>query len=173
MITQSQKEIDTEFWYLLASKPKQEQRAVENLRNQEIIAYSPLLKVEKLVKGRRQIVIEPMFAGYVFVKINPNNPNWHRIRSTRGVRDWVKFSGEPAKISQEVIDSLSITEEQENENVKSLLEFGAQVKIEKGPFQGLNGIFEASEGELRSIILIEFLGKRNRIIVGNEQISVE
>jgi len=35
--------MDTRAWYLLYTKPRQEQRAVENLKRQGYIAYLPLI----------------------------------------------------------------------------------------------------------------------------------
>ncbi len=158
-------------WYLLASKPKQEERAVENLLNQSINAFTPKIKVEKLKQGRKIIKDEPLFMGYLFVQLSTQDPNWHKIRSTRGVRDWVRFSGVPATLNNKTVEAFIETTQSDNNSVQELMNKGDKVQIESGPFKGLSGIFECNDGEMRSMILIEFLGSTSRISIENEQIS--
>lgn len=159
-------------WYLVTSKPKQEVRAVENLANQGIESFTPLIDMEKIIKGKRQIKSEAMFTGYVFVKISPEDPSWASVRSTRGVRDWVKFAGKPAKIPKNLVSALMTEIDQvKSRPVVHSMKAGEPISILKGPFQGLNGIFQAPDGDMRSMIFIEFLGKQNLLSVANEQIS--
>ena len=71
-------------WYLLKTKPRDEQRAVDNLENQGFEAYSP----RALLEDREQI----LFPGYAFLKLTEDNTHaYHKIRSTRGVTELVHF----------------------------------------------------------------------------------
>ncbi len=45
------------LWYAIHAKPKQEQRALENLERQGFEAWLPLITVEKLRRGRLTEVI--------------------------------------------------------------------------------------------------------------------
>lgn len=158
-------------WYLATSKPRQEARAVENLKNQGVTAFSPTIKVEKIRSGKKLIVEECMFTGYVFINLSPEDGSWHKIRSTRGIRDWVRFSGKAAKIPSElVIQLIEQQQSQEEIVIKKSFKPGSKVRILSGPFEGLKGIYLAQNGEQRALILIEFLGKQNRLKLGNEQI---
>ncbi|MGX5201590.1 transcription/translation regulatory transformer protein RfaH [Aliikangiella sp. IMCC44632] len=160
-------------WYLAASKPKQEMRAIENLENQGIKAFTPLIKVEKIRAGKRKIVEEAMFSGYVFINVAPTDGLWHKVKSTRGIRDWVKLAGSAAKVPAELVNSLieGVAKAQQAK-VLSCFKPGDSVVILDGPFKGLNGIFEMPDGEQRSMVLIDFLGKQNRVPVPNEQILI-
>lgn len=163
-----------EDWYLASCKPRQENRALENLGNQGITAFLPTLEVEKVHAGRKQVVSEPLFKGYLFINIQPEDPQWSKIRSTRGIRDWVRFAGKPAKLPKSLIEQLWRQEmEPHSKQVERRFNQGQSIRIMSGPFEGLNGVFESDDGELRSMILIEFLGKTNRISVGNEQIVTD
>jgi len=163
-----------EQWYLIASKPRQELRAVEHLDNQGIVGYCPTVKVEKLRRGKKHIVTEALFTGYLFLRISSDNPLWHKVRSTRGIRDWVRFGGKiaqlPAQLVEELIESSS---DSENEVVINCFEPGAPVRILNGPFAGLKAIFDKPDGESRAILLVEFLGQTNRLNVANEQIITD
>jgi len=161
-------------WYLAASKPRQESRAVENLLNQGINAYSPIMRVEKIRSGKKIIVEEAMFTGYVFINISPEDGLWHKVKSTRGIRDWVRFSGYAAKLPTSLVETLIESEQTSGSHiVKKQFKQGEHVRILSGPFEGLKGIYLSESGEKRSMILIEFLGKENRLKVANEQIVTE
>ena len=161
-------------WYLATSKPRQENRAVENLKNQGIKGYSPVIKLEKVRGGKKQIVEEPMFTGYLFINLSPEDPKWQKVRSTRGVRDWVKFSGSTAKLPQALIDSLIDAENSQLIAFDTIkLQKGDSVRILSGPFEGLNGVFLTDNGEKRAMILVDFLGKQSRLNVAKEQIIGE
>lgn len=159
-------------WYLAASKPRQEVRAVENLGNQQIFAFCPTVKVEKLIRIKKMIVEEALFPGYVFVNVSLTSPFWSKIRSTRGIRDWVKFAGKPAKLPNELVESLvKLGGSPENQAVIRRFGKGEKVRILSGPFIGLSAVFEKDDGEKRSMILVEFLGKKARLAVPNEHIT--
>jgi len=158
-------------WYLAASKPRQELRAAENLSNQNIQCYCPLITVEKISGGKKRLVTEPMFSGYLFIQLSPEDGSWHKVRSTRGVRDWVRFGGTIAKLPAELVSKL-IEQESKLSNSFQQNDFkpGDRVLILSGPFQGLNGVFQAENGQQRSMLLIDFLGQTNRLTIENDQI---
>jgi len=161
-------------WYLATAKPHQEARAVENLENQQIRAFCPTVKVEKLRRGKKQIVTEALFTGYLFVNLSPQHALWHKVRSTRGIRDWVRFAGEIAKVPEKLVTSLfQANIEPERQLVISHFNKGEAVRILSGPFAGLKAIFEKDDGEKRSMILVDFLGQTNRLKVPNEQIITD
>ena len=159
-------------WYLAMSKPRQEKRAIEQLTNQGVTACCPMIQVEKLVRGKRQMVEEPLFTGYLFIQLTEQSAEWGKVRSTRGIRDWVRFGGQVAQAPCAMVQVF--VEAGNNQDchqpVINLFEKGQSVQILTGPFAGLKGIFEKHDGEMRSMILIEFLGKQNRLKLDNEQI---
>ncbi len=160
------------YWYLAASKPKQELRAVKNLTNQDIQAFCPIIKIEKLYRGNKVLVDEALFTGYIFIYLSQQSPLWHKVRSSRGIRDWVKFAGKVAKLPSDLIDSLQkVNLSADNPIIISRFNQGEKVRILSGPFSGLSAIFEKDDGEKRSMILVEFLGQKSRLTVSNDQIT--
>jgi len=161
-------------WYLAATKPRQELRAVEQLTNQGIRAFCPIAQVEKIKQGKRTVIEEALFAGYLFINIALDNPLTSKVRSTRGIRDWVRFAGNIAKVPQDLIEML-INEEKKSENKVVISRFnkGESVRILSGPFVGLKGIYERGDGEARSLVLVEFLGQKNQLKLANEQITTD
>ena len=166
--------IEQNDWYLATAKPRQESRALENLANQDIVAFAPLVEVEKIRSGRRLVVTEALFPGYLFINISPTDGAWQRVRSTRGLRDWVRFSGAPARVPSELVNKLRLeNKQQEGLIVRSTYARGDRVRILEGPFAGLQGVFETANGIERSLILVEFLGKTSHLELANKQISAD
>ena len=160
-------------WYLAATKPKQELRAVENLANQNIKAFCPQIKVEKISRNKKQLLNEVLFKGYIFIQISLDDPLWHKVRSTRGIRDWIRFSGSIASIPTELILELKTNESSEKRIIFNKMNEGDKVRILSGPFEGLEAVFQKDDGDIRAILLLKFLGQSNRLTIEKSQISVD
>jgi transcriptional antiterminator RfaH len=150
-------------WYALQHKPAQGDRALQHLQNQDIACFYPKITVEKIKAGKRTKKLEPLFPGYLFVNLDQTDPVWAKLRSTRGVLRIVGFANKPAAISDEVIqhikDSLDSVAEQGG------IKPGQSVQLNEGPFEGINAIFQAYDGEARAIVLINFMQKQQRVKV--------
>ena len=148
-------------WYAIHSKPRQEERALENLQRQGFEAWLPLLTVEKVLRSKLVQVVEPMFSRYLFIRLDTEQTNWSPIRSTLGVSKLVSFGNRPAVVADELIEALQQLPEQAPQR---LIQPGQQVKIVSGPLRGLEGIYQQPDGELRAMVLIELLNKQHRIV---------
>ena len=148
-------------WYAIHSKPRQEERALENLQRQGFEAWLPLLTVEKVLRSKLVQVVEPMFSRYLFIRLDTEQTNWSPIRSTLGVSKLVSFGNRPAVVADELIEALQQLPEQAPQR---LIQPGHQVKIVSGPLRGLEGIYQQADGELRAMVLIELLNKQHRIV---------
>lgn len=150
-------------WYAIQHKPAQGDRALENLQNQDARCFYPKVTVERIRAGKRTTRLEPLFPGYLFINIDESDPLWSKLRSTRGVLRVVGFGGKPMPVPDEVIayihDGLAAVEEQGG------LKKGEKVHIQGGPFRGVEGIFQAYDGEERAIVLISFMQKQQAVRV--------
>ncbi|PCI73558.1 MAG: transcription/translation regulatory transformer protein RfaH [Gammaproteobacteria bacterium] len=160
-------------WFLAATKPNQEFRAVENLKNQNIHSFCPTIKLEKVKGAKKQIVEEAIFKGYIFIQIALDDSCWHKVRSTRGIRDWIRFAGKVAKIPSDLVLDLINTITSKKIVLLNQMNDGDKVRILSGPFEGLEGVFQKGDGDVRAIILLNFLGKFNRISIDQSQLSLE
>jgi transcriptional antiterminator RfaH len=147
-------------WYAIHSKPRQEERALENLERQGFETWLPMLTVEKVRRGKLAKVVEPMFSRYLFIRLDTEQTNWSPIRSTLGVSKLVSFGNRPAIIEDTLIQALRQLPEREPER---LFQSGQTVKFVAGPLRGLEGIYEQADGELRAMVLVDLLSKHHRI----------
>lgn len=159
-------------WYLIQCRPKQEQRAQEHLQNQGFESFLPRLQAERIKKGKRQHCDEPLFPGYLFIRLDPQTQNWSTIRSTRGVRQLVQFGGHPAEVPQDIITELQQQQQKQTEPAPAL-QAGQKLRITQGPFAQLQAIFENYDGEERVIVLLELLHKQHRLKLNLSDISSE
>lgn len=146
-------------WYLLYCKRGQLQRALEHLERQNVNCLAPSIALEKMVRGKRTTVSEPLFPNYMFVEFDPEIIHTTTISATRGVNNFVRFGNLPATVPSKVIHQLSVYQP-ENVTDPTTPYSGDNVVITDGVFEGLEAIFTEPDGETRSILLLTMLNKQ-------------
>ena len=146
-------------WYLVHTKPRQEQCALENLERQGYTCYLPMLNAEKIRRGHLVIACEPLFSRYLFVRLGQDrsSQSWTPIRSTKGVCNLVRFGAEPAKVADDLIAFLQEQETLIQGMPQRLFEAGDKVQLQQQPFTGIEGIYQMAAGEQRAMVLIELM----------------
>lgn len=160
-------------WYLIYSKPRQEAVAEENLRRQGFECWLPQLSLQRRRRGRWVEAVEPLFPRYLFIHLRSGADNFAPIRSTRGVSGLVRIGIEPAQVPDPVVQALRRT----LDPVSGLLTPTAQrlvpgnlVEVLDGPFEGLRGVFQVQSGDERVVILLDVLGRSNRVKLSRHQV---
>ena len=146
-------------WWLVHTKPRQEDKALANLEAQGFECYLPLLPVEVLQRGSLKVKDQPLFPRYLFARpsINGAGENWGVIRSTLGVNRLVTFGQTPAKVPDELVAQIR---EHCSQGVQSRhFEPGERVEVASGPFAGLEAIYQMADGEGRVMVLLNILSK--------------
>ena len=149
-------------WYLVQSKPRNEMRALENLVRQGYETYLPLMEVERLQRGKLLKKMEPLFPRYLFLHLEEGNDNWGPIRSTMGVAGLVRFGQAYAVVSDDVLEAVRVRTQDVK---KALFTPGDSIRVVSGPLLGLEGVFDITDGEQRSFVLLEFMQKQQRVSV--------
>lgn len=151
-------------WYLIQCKPRQDARALSNLRNQSFTCYAPMHQVEKIRHGKRAILDEPLFPGYLFINLCEYTQSWHSIRSTRGVLRLVTFANQAVPVASAIIDGIQSRLNYCVES-RSLFSAGEPVSITEGPLRDLEAIFESMDGEDRAVILLNLMQRQQQMRV--------
>jgi transcriptional antiterminator RfaH len=160
-------------WYTIYTKSRQEVSAAENLQRQAFEVYLPNIKQGHRYRGQWREKIEPLFPRYLFIRLNLGEDNIAPIRSTYGVSKLVSFSGLPTTVPGTFIDALTQRSDPDTGLLcpeKDLFEAGVAVTIMDGPLQGLEAIFKIHDGEQRSFILLELLGKIQQISIDRDHL---
>ena len=157
-------------WYVVATKPRQEVFALENLERQGYRVLLPKLELRKRRRGKWQEVVEPLFPGYLFVALAAGVDDAAPIRSTSGCVGLVRFGGRQVPVPDELMTPLfkigtSIPVGQE------LFKSGEQLRLESGPFAGLLAVFDLPKGRDRAQVLLKILGKARPLTVSVDDLS--
>ena len=144
-------------WYLIKTKPRQENVAIANLENQNYHVYCPSAKINN------KIVV--LFPGYLFINLDQTLENWSPIRSTKGVLNFVRFGLSYAKISNKIIDFIKENEFNTSQKLKYLNDFktGDKVQITEGVFKNCVAIFKSFKSDERVILLMNLMGQQQTI----------
>lgn len=148
-------------WYVIHTKPRQEQRALVNLEQQGYVCYLPMITLEKLSRARLSLIEEPLFPRYLFICLDNGRQgqNWAPIRSTIGVSGLVTFGSSPAKIAPTLIDVLRQQEAGLSNTPERLFQKGERLLVSDGAFAGLEAVYQMPGGDNRAMVLIELMGK--------------
>jgi transcriptional antiterminator RfaH len=152
---------NTMAWFLVRSKPRQEALALTHLVRQGYESYLPLFAAEKLVRRKPTVVQEPMFARYLFVRLDTSGQgqSWSPIRSTVGVSELVCFGSRPARVDAALIATLREREMAQQADPDALFAAGESVRITEGAFAGLEAIYQMNDAEGRAMVLLDLLSK--------------
>jgi len=154
-------------WYAVQCKPCREDVAAMNIGRLGVEVFLPKLRQEKLVWGVPQLVIKPLFPGYLFARFCPAS-YFHLISYARGVRRIVSCGEAPLPVDDEII--AMIRSRVHNDGYVRIeppqFQAGDRVMVCEGPLQGLRGIFERvlSDRE-RVVILLEAIHYQARVVV--------
>lgn len=156
------------MWYVILTRPRQEQRAADNLSNQGGEVYLPTLEVERIRRGKKCLVEEIMFPGYLFLRLPTDGPLLGKIRSTFGVRGILRFGDEPVTIANQLIEDIR---KRSQTPPPPQFTSGQSVQLISGPLRDYQAIFHSYSGKDRATILIRLLGQQNRLLVDLAQIG--
>lgn len=157
-----------ESWYLLYCKRGQLLRAQEHLERQEVNCLSPIITLEKIVRGKRIAVSEPLFPNYLFVQFDPELIHTTTISATRGISHFVRFGSLPATIPHKVIEELQAHANETYVDPRTP-QPGDTVLIVDGVFEGLQAIYTEPDGDARSMLLLNLINKQISQSLGNRQ----
>lgn len=162
-------------WYLVYSKPQQEEIALANLVRQNYGVYLPRVRQVRKRQGRFGTTIQPLFPRYLFISLDVQADNWGPIRSTLGVAALVRFGQEPARVPDELIDFLKARESGVglHEWAEQTFEIGQRVRVMEGAFRGFEGILLARTSRERVLLLLDILGTRVRASISLVQLEHE
>ena len=159
-------------WYALRSKPNREKEVHKRLSDLGVKVFLPWLRARRRRRGRRQWVLVPLFPGYLFSCLDLE-VSGKTVRYVPGVKDFLKFGSHVAEVSQEIVDELRERCPGGVAEIDPLkINPGEVVRIQEGPFAGVEAIFErALKDSERVAVLLEILGRQTKLELPAEAIE--
>jgi transcription antitermination factor NusG len=153
-----------ESWFAVRVKSRCEKSVAMMVEGKDIETFLPLYQSRQSWSDREKLVEFPLFAGYVFCRLNPA----HRLKVliVPGVVHFVGIGKAPIPIEETEIAALQAA-------VKSglpaepcpYLEIGQRVVLEDGPLSGVEGIYTGSSKNERIIVSITLLKRSVSIAI--------
>jgi len=160
-------------WYVLHTYSGYEEAVARNLRQRiesmgmEDKIFNVLVPTERKIKikaGKRKVVEEKIYPGYVLVEMVVTDDSWYVVRNTPRVTGFVGSGTTPTPVSPEEIKDLQKRMGIEEPKYKIDIALGDSVKITDGPFKDTDGkVAEIDEERGRVKILISLFGRETPV----------
>jgi transcription antitermination factor NusG len=143
-------------WFALRVRSNYEHVAAMHLQDRGFEEFLPTYKTERQWSDRKKQINLPLFPGYVFCRLNPEDRL--PVLTIPGTVGLVGFGKGPAAIPDREIESV-------RKMIGSgllvapwpFLEVGQTVRIERGPLAGVEGILQEVKKTFRLIVSIPML----------------
>lgn len=150
----------SEQWYAVHTKSNYEKKVASQLAQRGVSNYLPVWKEVHAWTDRQKIVEVPLFRGYVFARFEDSGRNRLHILQTPGVARIVGNCGgiepipdiEIASIQQLLGSGLKCAPH-------PYLREGDSVRVNKGPLQGVQGLFLRQKGPSRLLISVSLISQ--------------
>ncbi len=160
-------------WYVIHTYAGYEDAVARNLK-QRIEAFgmqdkifNVLVPKEKKVKikdGKRMVVEEKNYPGYVFVDMIVTDDSWYIVRNTPMVTGFIGSGTIPWPVDEGEMKEILKKIGEEEPKYKVNLEAGDLVKITDGPFKNKEGkVSEIDEERGRVKVLVSLFGRETPI----------
>jgi transcriptional antiterminator RfaH len=115
-----------------------------------------------------------LFPRYLFVAIDVATQRWRSIQSTIGVSHLVSWRGSPASVHDDVVGALKQREDEAGfVRLERRAHFspGDTVRVLEGAFTDSLALVEGINDRERVAVLLDFLGRKVRVLVGADLIA--
>lgn len=159
-------------WVVATTHPHSETVAREHLERQGYTVYCPQLRKRRSHARKVEMVLRPLFPGYVFINLDGSGRAWRPIQSTAGVRNLVRFGEDPAILDAGFIDRLK-AREVDGAVIRPPVPFevGQQVQIEGGPLDGLLARIFSLDDKDRIVVLLDVMNRGVKAVLDSTQLA--
>jgi len=126
----------------------------------------------KIKNGKRVVVEEKIYPGYVLVEMIVDDDSWYVVRNTPNVTGFLGAGTTPIPIKEEEIKELLKRMEVKEPQYKVDFKVGDLVKIVEGPFKDFEGkVSEIDEERGKVKVLINLFGRDTPVELDSLQIK--
>ena len=150
-------------------------RRIESLGMQDKI-FNVMVPIEKKIKiknGKRKMVEEKIYPGYVLVEMVVTDDSWYVVRNTPNVTGFIGTGTTPSPLSDEEVAYLMKRIGTHEEPAYTIdIQVGMPVKIGEGPFKGFEGkVIEVDGARGKVKILVSMFGRETPLELDFTQVK--
>jgi transcriptional antiterminator NusG len=160
-------------WYVIHTYSGYEENVAENLRQRiesmdmEDKIFNILIPTEKKIKiknGKRKILTEKIFPGYVFVEMVVTDDSWYVVRNTPNVTGFIGTGTIPTPVSEKEIAELQKRMGVDEPKYSIDVTVDTPVKIVDGPFKSFEGKISAVDQERGKVkVMVSMFGRETPV----------
>jgi len=168
-------------WYVIHTYSGYEESVAKNLRQRieslgmEDKIFNVIVPKEKKIKiknGKRKVVEEKIYPGYVLVEMIVTDDSWYVVRNTPNVTGFLGAGTTPVPVSKEEIENLMKRMKVEEPEYKIEVRIGDLVKITDGPFKDFDGKVSEIDRERGKVkVLVNMFGRDTPVELDSLQIK--
>ncbi len=132
----------------------------------------PKEKKIKIKDGKRKVIEEKIYPGYVLVEMIVTDDSWYVVRNTPNVTGFVGAGTTPVPVSLTEIENLKKRMGVQEPQYKIEVKIGEAVKIIDGPFKDFDGrVSEVDEERGKIKVLVNMFGRDTPVELDSLQIK--
>jgi len=168
-------------WYVIHTYSGYEDAVAKNLKQRieslgmEDKIFNVLVPKEKKIKikdGKRKVIEEKLYPGYVLVEMMVTDDSWYVVRNTPNVTGFVGAGTTPVPVSLAEVDNLKKRIGTAEPQYKIEVKIGEMVKITDGPFKDFDGkVSEVDEERGKIKVLVNIFGRDTPVELDSLQIK--
>ena len=160
-------------WFILQFKSNSHHLAAKNLNRQGFETFLPLHDTTSRGTSRFINTSKPLFPGYMFIRFDKAESEWHKINNTYGVSRLITFNSILKSIPTIFVDNLMKRYDLSGKLIPiKKLKKGDHVTVLKGPFANFIATVEKYEADQRIWILMDLMGRKTKIQTPSDNLSL-
>jgi len=168
-------------WYVLHTYSGYEDAVAQNLRQRiesmsmEDKIFGVMVPKEKKIQirgGKRQVIEEKIYPGYVLVDMVVTEDSWYVVRNTPRVTGFIGAGTIPVPVEESEIKEILRRTGEEEPKYKINIKVGEPVKIIDGPFKDFDGkVSQVDEARGKIQVLVSMFGRETPVELDYLQVS--
>lgn len=160
-------------WYVIHTYSGYEDNVARNLKQRiesmdmQDMIFSVMVPKEKKIKiknGKRTVIEERIYPGYVLVEMIVTDASWYVVRNTPNVTGFIGLGTTPTPVDPREIEMLKKRMGMNEPKYKIDVQPGDAVKINDGPFKDFDGkIQEVDEEKGKIKVLVSIFGRETPV----------
>lgn len=145
-------------WFAVHTRSKCEKKVATQLGERQINCFLPTVKEVHLWSDRRKVIDQPLFPGYVFVRIPAEDSTRVTVLRTNGVASFVGNQGQGIPIPDSEIENIQVLLSSKVPfEPYPFLRVGQKVRIRGGYLDGVEGILAAKNSDRSVVISVDLI----------------
>jgi transcriptional antiterminator NusG len=160
-------------WYVIHTYSGYEDNVARNLKQRiesmdmQDLIFDVMVPIEKKIKiktGKRTVVEEKIYPGYVLVEMMVTDASWYVVRNTPNVTGFIGLGTTPTPVDPAEIEMLKKRMGVAEPKYKIDVKVGDSIKVIDGPFKDFDAkVDEVDDAKGRVKVLVSIFGRETPV----------